>query len=347
MFPWREQNKAPLSWYWKWGHSPWCGSLSVSERMTKEGSKETVQVYTTTSIVTTEHFDVAIKTHWSLDMLTYLCKESLSSWPQKKGLFILILWTLLIFVLFNCQMLQLWLFLSMARVDVPILHEALLYFNKCNEYICFKRKKKIVILIFSRTVEPTGQPPPKLHLSLDSGSTSSRPPPGPATWCLVTPRGIRSPLKRQRGRLSVYWRGIGRWRLPSAAFSLSPGRLFCLAVGVHSHRTIKRQELQLIIDISLTSNKRQCCRGACRRSGPSLLGDERRRDSQTLGLSAQRRQNISTSLRFNLHLGLWHRLGPGGRVSPAGSSKIKMCFVDFCGCLFHFTLFLIPIFYAW
>lgn len=45
------------------------------------------------SIVTTEHFDVAIKTHGSLDMLTYLCKESLSSWPQKKGLFILILCT--------------------------------------------------------------------------------------------------------------------------------------------------------------------------------------------------------------------------------------------------------------
>lgn len=84
MFPWPEQNKAPLSSYWKWGHSPWCGSLSVKERMTEEGSKETVQVYTTTSIVTTEHFDVAIKTHWSLDMLTYLCKESLSSWPQKK-----------------------------------------------------------------------------------------------------------------------------------------------------------------------------------------------------------------------------------------------------------------------
>lgn len=35
MFPWREQSKAPLSSYWKWDHSPRCGSLSVSERMTE------------------------------------------------------------------------------------------------------------------------------------------------------------------------------------------------------------------------------------------------------------------------------------------------------------------------
>lgn len=133
-----------------------------------------------------------------------------------------------------------------------------------------------MILIFSRTVEPNWQPPPKLQLSLDSGSTSSRPRPGPATWCFVTPRGIGSPLKRPRGRVSAYWRGIGRSRRPSAAFSLGPGRLFCLAVGVHSRRTIKRQELQLIIDISLTSNKRQAAEepagGADRHSGVTSAG---------------------------------------------------------------------------
>lgn len=223
------------------------------------------------SIVTTEHFDVAIKTHGSLDMLTHLCKESLSSWPQKKGLFILILCA------FKkhrqpglmCQSCTKHCYVSINAVN-----------------ICSKRKKKkIVILIFSRTVEPNCQPPPQLHLSLDSGSTSSRPPPGPATWCSVTPRGIGSPLQRPRGRVSVYWRGIGRSRLPSAAFSLSPGRLSCLAVGVHSHRAIKRQELQAIIDISLTSKQAAGCRGACRRAGGA--------GSPTLSTAASKHFNVA------------------------------------------------------
>lgn len=106
--------------------------MSVSDRMAKvkrrlraksaltesQHPEQTARVQATASRVTTEHFDVAIKTHRSLDTLTYSCKGSLSSWPRRKGLSNLILYPLLIFVLLllsDVAVVTVW---STARVDL-------------------------------------------------------------------------------------------------------------------------------------------------------------------------------------------------------------------------------------